>query len=143
LRVKQLGPSLFVLALVLALASGCALMGVRPANVSTLVDLDPARADLAQSPLLEGADGLAFDGGGRLWATANERNALVTITPDGRVQEVAKNGSKGPLKFPSTIVIVGNRGYVSNFDTPRRDNMDADGKGALDGIGASISRVDL
>ncbi|HEY3167432.1 MAG TPA: SMP-30/gluconolactonase/LRE family protein, partial [Candidatus Binatia bacterium] len=48
---------------------------------------------LAQSPLLEGADGLAFDRIGKLWVAANERNAIVTVTPDGQVQEIAKNGS--------------------------------------------------
>ena len=48
---------------------------------------------LAQSPLLEGADGLAFDRNGKLWVAANERNAIVTVTPDGQVQEIAKNGS--------------------------------------------------
>ena len=96
---------------------------------------------LAQSSLLEGADGLDFDRGGRLWVTANERNAIVTVTPDGRVQEIAKNGSKGPLEFPSAIVFVGNTAYVSNNDTPRRDNMDANGKTALDGIGASIAQI--
>jgi sugar lactone lactonase YvrE len=96
---------------------------------------------LAQSPLLEGADGLAFDRGGRLWVTANERNALLTVSADGRVEEVAKNGSAGPLEFPSAIVFVGSTGYVTNFDTPRRDNLDANGKTALDGIGASIARI--
>ena len=96
---------------------------------------------LAQSPLLEGADGLAFDADSRLWVTPNERNALVTVTPDGRVREVAKNGSAGPLEFPSAIVFVGNTGYISNYDTPRRDNLDADRKTALDGIGASIAQI--
>src|SRR6266576_73157 len=55
---------------------------------------------LAQSPLLEGADGLAFDPSGKLWVVANERNALVTVTADGEVQQVAKNGSQGRLNFP-------------------------------------------
>ena len=96
---------------------------------------------LAQSPLLEGADGLAFDADGRLWVTPNERNALVTVTSDGQVREVAKNGSAGPLEFPSAIVFVGNTGYISNYDTPRRDNLDANGKTALDGIGASIAQI--
>lgn len=96
---------------------------------------------LAQSPLLEGADGLAFDPSGKLWVAANERNALVTVTADGQVQQVAKNGSQGPLEFPSAIVFIGNTGYVSNYDTPRPDNMDANGKTALDGIGASIARI--
>ena len=40
---------------------------------------------LAQSPLLEGADGLAFDRSGKLWVVANERNAIVTVMPDGQV----------------------------------------------------------
>lgn len=96
---------------------------------------------LAQSPLLEGADGLAFDAEGRLWVTPNERNALVTVTSDGQVREVAKNGSAGPLEFPSAIVFVGNTGYISNYDTPRRDNLDANGKTAVDGIGASVARI--
>ena len=96
---------------------------------------------LAQSPLLEGADGLGFDADGRLWVTPNERNALVTVTSDGQVREVAKNGSAGPLEFPSAIVFVGNTGYISNYDTPRRDNLDANGKTALDGIGASVAQV--
>ena len=72
----------------------------------------------AQSPLLEGADGLAFDGSGKLWVAANERNAIVTVTPEGTVQEVAKNGGAGPLEFPSAIVFVGNTAYITNFDTP-------------------------
>lgn len=105
-------------------------------------DGKPGKATVfAQNSLLDGADGLAFDGGGRLWVTANERNALVTVTSAGKVQEAAKNDGKGPLEFPGAIVFVGNTGYINNFDQPRRDNMDADGKGALDGIGASIAQI--
>ena len=94
-----------------------------------------------RSLLLEGADGLAFDGSGKLWVTANERNALLTVASDGKVEEVAKNDGRGPLEFPSAIVFIGNTGYISNFDQPRRDNMDANGKTALDGIGASIAQI--
>ncbi len=96
---------------------------------------------LAQSPLLEGADGPAFDPTGTLWVAANERNAIVAVTPDGKVQDVTKNGSHGPLEFPTAVVFVGNTAYVSNFDTPRRDNLAADGETSLDGIGASIVRI--
>jgi sugar lactone lactonase YvrE len=96
---------------------------------------------LAQSPLLEGADGLAFDRNGNLWVTANERNALITVTPDGAIREAAQNGGQGPLEFPAAIVFVGDTGYIANFDTPRRDNMDANGKTAIGGIGASIARI--
>ena len=96
---------------------------------------------LAQSPLLEGADGLAFDSRGDLWVVANERNALITVTPNGAVRELTKNGSQGPLEFPAGIIFVGNTAYIANFDTPRRDNMDDNGKTARDGIGASIARI--
>ena len=98
---------------------------------------------LAQSPLLEGADGLAFDRSGKLWITLNELNGIATLTPDGQVRQVAKNGSGGPFEFPSAIVFVGDRGYVSNLDIPRRDNMDAGGTTARDGIGASIVQIVL
>jgi hypothetical protein len=54
---------------------------------------------------------------------------------------VAKNGSQGALEFPTAIVFVGNTAYISNNDTPRRDNIAADGKTSLDGIGASIVRI--
>jgi len=96
---------------------------------------------LAQSPLLEGADGLDFDRSGRIWVTANERNAIVMISPDGTVQELTKNGSHGPLEFPSAIVFVGDTAYISNNDTPRRDNLDANGTTARDGVGASIAQI--
>ena len=96
---------------------------------------------LAQSPLLEGADGPDFDPSGNLWVAANERNAVVMVTPDGKVQEVAKNDSHGPLEFPTAVIFVGNTAYVVNFDTPRRDNLAADGKTSLDGIGASIVQI--
>ena len=94
-----------------------------------------------QDTLLERADGFAFDSAGTLRVVANERNTIVTVTADGKVQEIAKNGSHGPLEFPSAIVFVGNTAYISNFDTPRRDNLAADGKTSLDGIGASIAQI--
>jgi sugar lactone lactonase YvrE len=97
---------------------------------------------LTQSVLLEGADGPAFDPQGNLWVAANERNAVVLVQPDRRVFDVQKNDSKGPLEFPTSVVFVGATAYVSNFDTPRRDNLAADGKTSLDGIGASIIKIE-
>ncbi len=41
---------------------------------------------LAQSPLLEGADDMAFLGNGDLWVAANELNAIVSVTPCRRGQ---------------------------------------------------------
>lgn len=96
---------------------------------------------LAQDAQLEGADGMAFDRHGNLWVTANELNALATVTPAGQVRTAASNDSRGPLEFPAAMVFTGGVGYVANFDTPRRVNLDANGKTALDGIGASIARL--
>lgn len=96
---------------------------------------------VAQDPMLAGADGMAFDPGGNLWVTANELNAVVSVTPSGAVKTIAKNNSQGPLEFPSAVVFVGKRAYISNFDTPRRDNLDANGTTAKDGIGASIAQI--
>jgi hypothetical protein len=38
-------------------------------------------------------------------------------------------------------VFVGKTAYIANFDVPRRDNMDANGSTAKDGIGASIAQI--
>ena len=96
---------------------------------------------LTQSPLLEGADDMAFSSNGDLWVAANEQNAIVSVSPAGVVKSIAKNGSKGPLEFPAALVFVGNTAYVVNFDVPRRDNLDASGITAKDGIGASIALI--
>jgi sugar lactone lactonase YvrE len=97
---------------------------------------------MTQSVLLEGADGPAFDPQGNLWVAANERNAVVLVQPDGKVFDVQKNGSKGPLEFPTAVAFIGATAYVSNFDTARRDNLAADGKTSIDGIGASIIKIE-
>lgn len=96
---------------------------------------------LAQSPLLEGADDMAFAGNGDVWVAANELNAIISISPSGMVKTIAKNDSKGPLEFPAALVFVGKTAYVANFDIPRRDNLDANGTTAKDGIGASIVQI--
>jgi sugar lactone lactonase YvrE len=95
-----------------------------------------------QNAALEGADGLAFDARGQLWVAVNELNALVRISPSGELKVVARNDAAGPLEFPAALVFVGDTGYVANFDTPRRDNLDAGSTStARAGIGASIARV--
>jgi len=106
-------------------------------------DLDPARSGLAQTFATgtPGANGIAFDRRDNVWVAANELNAIVLVTPAGMLQQIARNASQGPLEFPSALVFVGDVAYVANFDVPRRDNMDAIGKTALDGIGASIARI--
>jgi sugar lactone lactonase YvrE len=96
---------------------------------------------LAQSPLLEGADDMAFASNGDVWVAANELNAIISVSPAGVVKTIAKNDSKGPLEFPAALVFVGKTAYVANFDVPRRDNLDANGTTAKDGIGASIAQI--
>ena len=84
---------------------------------------------------------MAVDRRGNAWVAVNELNAIVKVTPAGQVQEVARNGVAGPLEFPSGLVFVGDAAYVSNFDVPRRDNLDAGSNTARGGIGASVARL--
>jgi sugar lactone lactonase YvrE len=99
-------------------------------------------APWVQNASIEGADGIAFDRRGHLWVTANELDALVSISPAGERSEVARNAVAGPLEFPSALVFVGDAGYVTNFDVPRRVNLDAGSTTtAREGIGASILRL--
>jgi sugar lactone lactonase YvrE len=81
-------------------------------------------------PLLEGADGIDLDASGNVWVTANERNAILVVTPDAQVIEVYRNPpqqetwlrNNGPIEFPTGIRVEGNRVCVSHTDTGRRDN---------------------
>ena len=96
---------------------------------------------LAQSPLLEGADGLDFDRSGKLWVAANERNAIVTVTSDGQVQEIAKNGSRGPLEFPSAIVFIGDTAYIATTIRRAVTTWMRTARLPWTGIGASIAQI--
>jgi sugar lactone lactonase YvrE len=93
---------------------------------------------LVQHPLLEGADGIAIDREGNILVVSIERNAIVVVTPDGRVAELFRNPpdgtsflrSNGPLEGPASIAIVGRRLFVSEIDIDTRDNSPPSG-GAL------------
>ena len=89
-------------------------------------------------PLLLGADGIVFAANGDLYVAANERNAIVRVTPAGQVSDVAVNGNAGPLQFPASPAFAGTSLYASNFDIPQGANAPAD-----PGVGASIARVDV
>jgi sugar lactone lactonase YvrE len=91
---------------------------------------------VAKSPLLYGADGINFGPDGALYVCANERNAIVRVTIDGKVTEVAQNDNNGPLEFPASPYFIGSTLYISNFDLPRGDN-----KPSEPGIGSSIAKV--
>jgi hypothetical protein len=85
---------------------------------------------LVAHPLLEGADGIAVDTAGNVWVAANERNALVVVTSDGRVTEAFRNPpdpgtnlrNTGPLEFPTSPFLLGNVVCMAQTDTSRRDN---------------------
>lgn len=85
---------------------------------------------LAAHPSLAGADGIAVDAAGNVWVAANERNALVMVSPEGRVTEVFRNASDpdtrlrntGPLEFPTSVFIAGTIVCLSHTDSLRADN---------------------
>jgi sugar lactone lactonase YvrE len=93
---------------------------------------------VAKSPLLYGADGLTFGPDGAVYIAANERNAIVRVTTDGKVNEVTRNGNEGPLEFPASLYFVGTTLYISNFDLPRGANNPNE-----PGIGASIVKIEF
>jgi sugar lactone lactonase YvrE len=88
-------------------------------------------------PYLEGTDGFAFDRAGNLWNAANERNAIVVVTPDRRVVEVFRNppnanhlrnsadpavGNDHILELPTSPFLAGRLLCVAQSDGNRRDN---------------------
>jgi hypothetical protein len=92
---------------------------------------------LVAHPYLEGADGIALDVAGNVWVDANERNAVVVVTKDGRVLEVFRNpvnsvglrnsadtthGHNRILEFPTSPFLLGKKFCTANSDGDRRDN---------------------
>lgn len=85
---------------------------------------------LVTHPLLEGADGIALDEAGNIWAAANERNAIVVVTRGGRTVEVFRNApspttrlrNEGPLETPTSPFLLGHKFCTANSDGNRRDN---------------------
>jgi sugar lactone lactonase YvrE len=79
-------------------------------------------------PSLEGTDGIALDRAGNIWNSANERNAIVVVTKDGRVMEIFRNPvvsglrNAGPLELPTSPVLMGKKFCTANSDGNRRDN---------------------
>jgi sugar lactone lactonase YvrE len=86
---------------------------------------------LIAHPLLEGADGIALDRAGNIWVDANERNAVVFVTKNGKdVLEVFRNApdtstklrNAGPLEFNTSPVLADRKFCTANSDGNRRDN---------------------
>jgi len=82
-------------------------------------------------PILEGLDGIAVDTAGNIWGAANERNAIVVVTPQATVREVFRNlpnttsrlRNGGPLEFPTSPFLIGTKLCITQSDTSRRDNF--------------------
>jgi len=89
-------------------------------------------------PRLLGADGITFASNGVLYVAVNERNAIVLVTQDGKVSDVASNDNAGPLEFPASPAFSGTSLYASNFDIARGANAPN-----TPGIGASIAKIDV
>jgi sugar lactone lactonase YvrE len=90
-----------------------------------------------EHPLLEGADGIILDRAGNIWTAANERNAIVVVTPERRVIEIFRNplnsvrlrnsadpevGNNHIFELPTSPFLSGHRLCVANSDGNRRDN---------------------
>jgi sugar lactone lactonase YvrE len=105
-----------------------------------------------QHPLLEGADGIALDILGDIWVSGNERNAVIVVTPLGRVEEIIRNPpdattrlrNGGPLEFPTSPFLVGKKLCITQSDTARRDNFpnSAGEVGAPQPVVAKVSCLD-
>ena len=71
---------------------------------------------------INGADGLAMDANGYLWAAANQADEVVMFEPTGKVHgklgvsgRLSKDGSHSGLLFPASLVITDDTIYVTNL----------------------------
>jgi sugar lactone lactonase YvrE len=104
-------------------------------------------------PLLEGVDGIALDILGNIWASINEKNAIVVITSLlKRVIEVFQNPPDAttmlrngdhttipprPMEFPTSPFLSGRKFCTTGADSPRRDNNPSD-----PGEGSKVTCID-
>ena len=103
---------------------------------------------LVAHPLLEGADGIALDRAGNIWASANERNAVVVVTREDReVVEVFRNPvnaarlrNEGPLESPTSPFLLGDLMCTANSDGNRRDNSPS-AAGEIGGAGQPRGKI--
>jgi sugar lactone lactonase YvrE len=102
---------------------------------------------LVAHPLLEGADGIALDRAGNIWVDANERNAVVVVSKNGKnVREVFRNApdavtklrNGGPMEFNTSPVLSNRTFCTANSDGNRRDNSPNSG-GEIPGTLGKIS----
>ena len=112
-------------------------------------------------PRLEGVDGIALDTSGNIWASVNERNAIVYTVYYGTSSsvEVFRNpvntSCPGPncglrnssatddtriLEFPTSPFLSGNKFCTANSDGNRRDNA-PNTAGEVGGAGAPLGKI--
>ncbi len=99
-------------------------------------------------PLLEGADGIALDRAGNIWVDANERNAVIVVTGNGKVIEVFRNApdagtrlrNTGPLEFNTSPVLSDRKFCTANLDANRRDNS-PNTAGEITPAGPSLGKI--
>jgi sugar lactone lactonase YvrE len=86
---------------------------------------------------LLGADGLAMGTGDTLWVTANFRNTLAKVAPDGSVSLVARETTAGgALRFPAELKVAGTSIYIANLNFPMGSN-------AGSAPGATVAAVEV
>ena len=107
-------------------------------------------------PRLEGVDGIALDSSGNIWASVNERNAIVyTVfygtsnsvevfrnpinTTTGLRNSSATDDSK-ILEFPTSPFLSGTKFCTANSDNNRRDNSPSTA-GEIGGTGQALGKI--
>lgn len=73
---------------------------------------EPTPELFAESPLLRGADGVAFDRSGTLFVAVNAQDAIATVSRRGEVELFAQGA---PLDSPSSLVFSGTHGRSTLF----------------------------
>ena len=113
-------------------------------------------------PRLEGVDGIALDKAGNVWASVNERNAIVHTVFYGTSTsvDVFRNpvngnsttstglrnagdlsvGNDHILEFPTSPVLSGTKFCTANSDGNRRDNSPSTG-GEIGGAGQHLGKI--
>jgi len=123
-------------------------MGCDTTYTANTLCMDNMENVFAAHPLLEGADGIVLDVAGRIWVAANERNAIVFVYQNGKVQEIFRNApdattklrNTGPLETPTSPVLAGHKFCTANSDGNRRDNSPSTA-GEIGGTGQPRGKI--